>query len=112
MSEQKPMSIEEINQLSGYCSKLQKQNKDLQSELREKKQELEELSSGVLMIAELLGIDVPRGEKTPDLISTIAATIEEQQEAAEKARKNREAIAATMGTGTIRANIEKSISGV
>lgn len=109
MTEQKALSIEKINQLSGYCNKLQEQNKNLQRDLRNKKQEFEELFSGVLMIAELLGIDVFKGEKSADLISVIAATIEELQE---KSRKSQDSIPVIKINGTIRENIEKGISGV
>lgn len=75
--EQKAMSIAEINQLQGCYEKVVEQNKDLQRDLNAKKQELNELSAGVLMIAEILGLEVPHKATANDMISQIAANLEE-----------------------------------
>ena len=74
------MSIEEIKQLQGNYNKLVEQNKSFQAELRKKKQELDELSAGVLMIAEIIGLDVPKGTTANDIISEIAAALDENDE--------------------------------
>lgn len=61
--------------------------------LDEALQKIEELSAGIFMIAELLNMDVPKGTDDSDLISEIAAVIEEKQQteqnriAAQKARE-------------------------
>jgi len=61
--------------------------------LDEALQRIEELSAGILMIAELLNMDVPKETDDSDLISEIAALIEEKQQAeqnrlnAQKARE-------------------------
>lgn len=61
--------------------------------LDEALQVIDELSAGVFMIAELLNIDVPKDTDESDLISAIAAHIEEKQQAeqnkiaAQKARE-------------------------
>lgn len=78
--EKECLSIEEIKQLQGNYNKLVEQNKSFQAELREKKQELDELSAGVLMIAEIIGLDVPKGTTANDIISEIAAALDENDE--------------------------------
>lgn len=49
--------------------------------LDEALQKIEELSAGIFMIAELLNIEVLKGTDDSDLISEIAAHIEEKQQA-------------------------------
>ena len=49
-------------------------------------QKIDELSAGVLMLAELLGISVPLGYDDRDLISEIAVKIEQNSSDLEKAR--------------------------
>lgn len=78
--EKECLNIEEIKQLQGNYNKLVEQNKSFQAELREKKQELDELSAGVLMIAEIIGLDVPKGTTANDIISEIAAALDENDE--------------------------------
>lgn len=78
--EKECLSIDEIKQLQGNYNKLVEQNKSFQMELKEKKQELDELSAGVLMIAEIIGLDVPKGTTTNDIISEIAAALDESGE--------------------------------
>lgn len=78
--EKECLSIEEIKQLQGNYNKLVEQNKSFQAELRAKKQELDELSAGVLMIAEIIGLDVPKGTTANDIISEIAAALDESDE--------------------------------
>lgn len=78
--EKECLSIEEIKQLQGNYNKLVEQNKSFQAELREKKQELDELSAGVLMIAEIIGLDVPKGTTANDIISEIAAALDKSGE--------------------------------
>lgn len=78
--EKECLSIEEIKQLQGNYNKLVEQNKSFQAELREKKQELDELSAGVLMIAEIIGLDVPKETTANDIISEIAAALDESDE--------------------------------
>lgn len=78
--EKECLNIEEIKQLQGNYNKLVEQNKSFQTELREKKQELDELSAGVLMIAEVIGLDVPKGTTANDIISEIAAALDESGE--------------------------------
>lgn len=61
--------------------------------LDEALQKIEELSAGIFMIAELLNMSIPKGTDDSDLISEIAALIEEKQQAeqnriaAQKARE-------------------------
>ena len=78
--EKECLSIEKIKQLQGNYNKLVEQNKSFQAELREKKQELDELSAGVLMIAEIIGLDIPKGTTANDIISEIAAALDENDE--------------------------------
>ena len=49
--------------------------------LDEALQKIEELSAGIFMIAELLNMEVLKGTDDSDLISEIAAHIEEKQQA-------------------------------
>ena len=86
--------------------------------LDEALQKIEELSSGVLMIAELLNIEVPKDADESDLISEIAALIEEKQQAeqnriaAQKAREKE--IFASIDTEYLntKKNIKTGIAGV
>ena len=86
--------------------------------LDEALQKIEELSSGVLMIAELLNIEVPKDADESDLISEIAALIEEKQQAeqnriaAQKAREKE--IFAYIDTEYLntKKNIKTGIAGV
>lgn len=61
--------------------------------LDEALQKIEELSAGIFMIAELLNMSIPKWTDDSDLISSIAALIEEKQQAeqnriaAQKARE-------------------------
>lgn len=75
--EQKPLSIDELNRLQGSYNEVVKQNKNLQTNLNSLRQKLDELSAGVLMIAEILNLDIEKDAKTRDIISEIAAFLEE-----------------------------------
>lgn len=75
--EQKPLSIDELNRLQGSYNEVVKQNKNLQTNLNSLRQKFDELSAGVLMIAEILNLDIEKDAKTRDIISEIAAFLEE-----------------------------------
>ena len=75
--EQKPLSIDELNRLQGSYNEVVKQNKNLQTKLNSLRQNFDELSAGVLMIAEILNLDIEKDAKTRDIISEIAAFLEE-----------------------------------
>ena len=75
--EQKPLSIDELNRLQGSYNEVVKQNKNLQTNLISLRQKFDELSAGVLMIAEILNLDIEKDAKTRDIISEIAAFLEE-----------------------------------
>ncbi|MCM1296121.1 MAG: hypothetical protein NC311_11320 [Muribaculaceae bacterium] len=86
--------------------------------LDEALQKIEELSAGVLMIAELLNMDVPKGTDDSDLISQIAAIIEEKQQAeqnriaAQKAREREMFSQDDSEYQTIKNNLNTGIAGV
>lgn len=75
--EQKPLSIDELNRLQGSYNEVVKQNKNLQTNLNSLRQKFDELSAGVLMIAEILNLDIEKDAKTRDIISEIAAFLDE-----------------------------------
>lgn len=75
--EQKPLNIDELNRLQGSYNEVVKQNKNLQTNLNSLRQKFNELSAGVLMIAEILNLDIEKDAKTRDIISEIAAFLEE-----------------------------------
>lgn len=75
--EQKPLSIDELNRLQGSYNEVVKQNKNLQTNLNSLRQKFDELSAGVLMIAEILNLDIEKDAKTRDIISEIASFLEE-----------------------------------
>lgn len=94
------LSIDEINQLQGSYNAVVKQNKSLQSEIGKLQQKFDEISAGVLMIAEIMGLEVPKHANANEMISQIAAIIEEQRQNAESEYQSSYN------------NIEKSISGI
>ena len=72
--------------LKGQYKKAVEQNKNLQSAVRKYRrlrdklvQENEEMSAGILMLAEITGIEVPKGTDNRDLVSEIAVAIENLQ---------------------------------
>lgn len=86
--------------------------------LDEALQRIEELSAGILMIAELLNMDVPKETDDSDLISEIAALIEEKQQAeqnrlnAQKARELETYSQDDSEYKTVKNNLKTGIAGV